>query len=243
MDTENALHLNTGMYTQNMKKILFLIFTMTVLASCVKNNVLLPKTTSSNTNTPETIAQEWTHITQKYWDSIHGTGKDAYVFPAFDFSYPSAWKFYCCGDMDNASRHAIYSAFLNNGNEDESKPYATITNEWMAGCRKEECSLEENEKLSPEEKLREITNRMRKSNNQIVSWPKKLSEKFGEKFVFEWIKPGEKDAKHYWIQLNDASIWIDLYHVDNQLEQEFFDHMKLRVAPSENNSDIRANTY
>lgn len=220
------------MYTHRMKKIFPLLCLVVLMSSCIK----LP---SSNTGRTQVIqkdtpvaTQEWTQVTKKYWDSIHATG-DKYMFPAFEFSYPRTWDFRCCSDMDTGSSHYIFSTLKSDWTGDESQPYVVISNEWMMWCKKEECGRDEFEKLSPEEKATEIINRTKKGGKEITAWPEELQQKFWEKFVFWWTKPGEKEVQHIWIQLQDASIWIDFYHVSDELQRDFIDRMNTVPSSSE----------
>lgn len=169
---------------------------------------------------------DWTLIShENFWNNQNFFKNDNYNFPNVKFYYPSNWFFKCCGDMEHASEHYIFSSEA----REKNLPYIRITNFVLRGCSnlKETCSLNEMKKITVEQKFNAIQSQVPKE--EIL--PKIKSKNLdAEIFVFKNKEQNGKFSKAYLINSGDGVIEIDFINYDLLNEnfiEEFLNKLSL----------------
>lgn len=167
------------------------------------------------------ISDKWTVVNhENYWNNPNIFAHKNYNFPSIEFSYPENWEFKCCGDMGHASEHFINPP-------ENSLSYIRITNYVLGGCPdfKKICALDENAKLTANEKF----NRLKSNITSDKVLPEKEIKKLNIKaFAFKKTEKEGNSSMAYLINLKDDVIQIDFVNyelLDENFINSFLDHI------------------
>lgn len=169
-----------------------------------------PTQSSDGSREAVQISDTWTVVShENFWNDTSLFSKIGYKFPNIQFSYPSNWKFHCCGDTDQGSEHFIFSSQSQN----TTLPYIRITNYTLRGCSgaRQNCSLDKTVPITAIAKLNQLIASV--PNSDVL--PKLRLEKLGKMaFVYNKSEKNNVFSKGYLINVGDGVVGVDFVNYE-----------------------------
>ncbi len=174
---------------------------------------------SSTVLNPKVDGLEWKEITHaNFWKNPELFATPDYKFANIKFSYPSSWKFDCCGDTDRGSAHFIFSSEEKKGDS----PYISIMDYSLRGCPSGEttCAMDKQVTKMPKEKYDDLVEAIQ-ADAKVK--PKKSLKGLGvEAFNYEYADEKGMKTDSYIFKTGEDVVIISFGHYD-EFESGFID--------------------
>ncbi|HLN18903.1 MAG TPA: hypothetical protein VK255_01905, partial [Patescibacteria group bacterium] len=212
--------------------IVVIAITIGMLVWKYEKSIKINQQTSSQNNKPNLeennnfeISNKWTLVShENFWDNPNLFANRNYKFPNIEFSYPENWNFKCCGDMDHASEHIIYSS----KKHASSLPYIRITDYVLSGCPnfQSTCPIDKTVKITANEKFNRLISNV--SQDKILQ-KIELSKLSTSAFVYQKTEKNNKISKAYLLNLKDDVVEVDFVNYES-LDENFINDFLNRIS-------------